>query len=84
MLNNITKHPAAYVTRQMTGNSEQYITKQVEEAKNNEHCSLEVNGTTKQPCAQDVKDKNTRIEYGDTIRTRSGHMGRKLDRLRYR
>ena len=84
MLNNITKHPAAYVTRQTTGNSEQSITKQVEEAKNNEHYSMESNSTTKQPCAQDVKDKSTRIEYGDTIRTRSGHISKNPNRLEYR
>ena len=84
MLNNITKHPAAYVTRQTTGDSEQSNTKQKEEAKDNEHYSMEANNTTKQPCTQDVKDNSTRIEYGDTIRTRSGHINRKLDRLEFR
>ena len=84
MLNNVTKHPAAYVTRQTTGDSEQSNTKQKEEAKDNEHYSMEVNNTTKQPCTQDVKDNNTKVEYGDIIRTRSGHISRKPDRLEYR
>ena len=84
MLNNITKHPAAYVTRQTTSNSEQSNTKQKEEAKDNEHYSREVNNPTKQPCTQDVKDNSTKVEYGDTRRTRSGHISRKPDRLEYR
>ena len=46
--------------------------------------TLEVNNTTKQPCTKDVKDNNTKVEYGDTARTRSGHISRKLDRLEYR
>ena len=33
MLDNITKHPEAYVTRQTTGDSEQSNTEQKEEAK---------------------------------------------------
>ena len=70
MLNNITRHPAAYVTRQTTSDSEQSNTKQKEEAKDNEHCSVEVNNTTKQPCTQAIKDNRTRVEYGNTIRTR--------------
>ena len=41
LLNNINKHPAAYVTRQTTSDSEQSNTKQKEEAKDNEHCSVE-------------------------------------------
>ena len=36
ILNNITKNPAAYVTRQTTNDSEQSNTKQKEEAKDNE------------------------------------------------
>ena len=84
MLNNITKHPAAYVTRQTTGESEQSNAKQKEEAKDNERYSMEVNKTTKQLCTQDVKENSTRGEYGDTIRTRSCHISRKLDRLEYR
>ena len=83
MLNNITKHPAAYVTRQ-TSDSEQSNTKQKEEAKDNEQCSVEANNTTKQPCTQAVKDDRTIVEYGDPIRTRSGHISRKPDRLEYR
>ena len=79
MLNNITKHPAAYVIRQTTSDSEQSNTKQKEEAKDNEHCSVDANNTTKQLCTQAVKDDRTIVEYGDTIRTRSGHISRKLD-----
>ena len=84
MLNNIKKHPAAYVTRQTTGDSDQSNAKQKKEAKDTEHHSMEVNNTTKQLCTQDVKDNSTRVEYGDTIRTRSGHISRKPDRLEYR
>ena len=84
MLNNITKHPAAYVTKQTTGDSEQSNTKQKEEEKDNEHYSMEVNNTPKQLCTQDAKDNSTRVVYGDTIRTRSGHISRKPDRLEYR
>ena len=84
MLNNITKHPAAYVTRHTTGDSEQSNTRQKEEAKDNECYSMEANNTTKQLCTQDVKDNSPRVEYGGTIRTRSGHISRKLDRLEYR
>ena len=83
MLNNITKHPVAYVTRQTTGDSKQSNTNQKEEAKDNEHYSMEANNTTKQLCTQDVKDNNTRVEYGDTVRTRSGCISRKPDRLEY-
>ena len=64
MLNNIAKHPAAYVTRQITSDSEQSNTKQKEEAKDNEHCSVEANNTTKQPCTQAVKDNRTIVGYG--------------------
>ena len=70
ILNNITKNPAAYVTRQTTNDSEQSNTKQKEEAKDNEHCSKEASNNTKQPCTQAVKDNRTIIKYGDTIRTR--------------
>ena len=84
MLNNINKHPAVYVTRQTTSDSEQSNTKQKEEAKDNEQCSVETNDTTKQPCTQAVIDDRTIIEHGDTIRTRSGCISRKLDRLEYR
>ena len=79
MLNNITKHPAADVTRQTTGDSEQSNIKQKEEAMDNEYYGMEANNTTKQLCTQDVEDNSTRVEYGDTIRTRSGHISRKPD-----
>ena len=72
MLNNITKHPAAYVTRQTTNDSAQSNTKQKEDAKD------------KQPFTQTVKDNRTIVEQGGTIRTRSGHISKKPDRLEYR
>ena len=84
ILNNITKIPAAYLTRQTTNVSEQSNTKQKEEAKDNEHCSMEARNITKQLCTQAIKDNGTIIKYGDTIRTRSGHISKKLDRLEYR
>ena len=84
ILNNITKNPAAYVTRQTTNDSDQSNTKQKEEAKDNEHCSMEASNTTKQPYTQAVKDNRTIIKYGNTIRTRSGHVSKKPDRLEYR
>ena len=84
ILNNITKNPAAYVTRQTTNDSEQSNTKQEEEAKDNEHCSMKESNITKQPCTQAVKDNRTIIKHGDTIRTRSGCISKKLDRLEYR
>ena len=56
ILNNITKNPAAYVTRQTTHDSEQSNTKQKEEAKDNEHCSMEAKNITRQMCTQAVKD----------------------------
>ena len=83
ILNNITKNPAAYVTRQKTNDSEQSNAKQ-KKAKDNEHCSMKASSTPKQPCTRAVKDNRTIIKYGDTIRTRSGHLCKKLDRLEYR
>ena len=84
ILSNITKNPAAYATRQMTNDSEQSNTKQKEGAKDNEHCSMEASNITKQPCTQAAKDNRTMIKYGDTIRTKSGHITKKLDRLECR
>ena len=84
ILSNITKNPGAYATKQTTSDKNQSNTKQKEEAKDNEHCSLEASNTTKQPFTQAVKDNGTIVEYGDTIRTRSGCISKKLDRLEYR
>ena len=84
ILNDITQNPAAYVTRQTTNDSEQSNTIQKEKAKDNEHCSMEASSITKQPCTQAVNDNRTIIKYGDTIRTRSGCIREKLDRLEYR
>ena len=57
ILNNITKNPSAYVTRQTTNDSEQSNTKQKEETKDNEHCSMEASNITKQLCTQAAQDK---------------------------
>ena len=70
ILNNNTKNPAAYVTRQTTYDSGQSNTKQKEETKDNEHCSMEAKNITRQTCTQAVKDNRTIIKDGDTIRTR--------------
>ena len=51
ILNNITKNPAAYATRQTMNASEQSNTKQKEEAKDNEHCNTEAKNVTRQ-CVQ--------------------------------
>ena len=48
------------------------------------HCSMKASNITKQPCTQAVKDNRTIIKYGDTIRTRSGGISKKPDRLEYR
>ena len=77
ILNSITKNPAA-------NDNEQSNTKQKEEAKANEHCSMKASSTTKQLCTQAVTDNRTIIKYEDTIRTRSECLSKKLDRLEYR
>ena len=81
ILSNIKKNLSAYVTWLTTNVSEQSNTKQQEGANDNEHCSMEASNITKQPCTQAAKDKRTMIKYGDTIRTRSGHISKKPDRL---
>ena len=50
ILNNITKNPAAYVTRKTTNDSGQSNTKQKEKAQDNEHCSMEAKNITRQTC----------------------------------
>ena len=85
ILNNITKHPAAYTTRQTPNACEQYDTKQKEEAKDSKHYSAEARNSIRQINTQAVKDNKTITKDGDTIRTRSGHISKKkLDRLAYR
>ena len=84
ILSNITKHPAAYPTSQTPDACEQYNTKQKEEAKDSKHYSAEPRNSIRQTDAQAVKDNKTIIKDGDTIRTRSGHIGKKPDRLAYR
>ena len=84
ILNNITKHPAAYATRQTPNACEQSNTKQKEEAKDNEHYSAKARNSIRQTNTQAVKDNKTIIKDGDTKRTRSGHISKKPDRLAYR
>ena len=84
ILSNITQNLGAYTTKQTTSDKNQSNTKQKEEAKDGEFHSVEASNTTKQPFTQAVKDNGTVIEYGDTIRTRSGCISKKLDRLEYR
>ena len=80
ILSNITQNLGAYNTKQTISNKNQSNTKQKEEEKDSEHhseChSMEANYTTKQPFTQAIKDNRTIIEYGDTIRTRSGHINK--------
>ena len=45
---------------------------------------MEASNTRKQPVNQATKDNRTITEYGDNIRTRSGHISKKPDRLEYR
>ena len=84
ILNNITKHPPAYATIQTPDACEQYNTKQKEEAKDSEHYSAEARNSTRQTNTQAVKNNKTIIKDGDIIRTRSGHISKKPDRLAYR
>ena len=84
ILSKITKNLGAYTTKQTTSDKNQYNTKQKGEAKDSKHHSMEASNTTKQLFTQAVKDNRTIMEYGDTIRTRSGGISRKPDRLEYR
>ena len=70
ILNNITKHPAAYATRQTLNACEQSNTKQKEEAKDSEHYSAKARYSIRQTNTQAVKANKTIIKDGDTIRTR--------------
>ena len=83
ILNNITKNPESYTTKQTTSNKNQSDTKQ-EEEKDSGQYSIEASNITKQPVTQAIKDNRTIIEYGDSIRTRSGCISKKPDRLEYR
>ena len=77
ILNNITKHPAAYATRQTPDACEQYNTKQKEEAKESKHYSVEPRNSIRKTDTQAVKDNKTIIKDGDTIRTKSGCISKK-------
>ena len=83
ILNNTTKHPATYATRQTPDTCEQYNTKQKEEPKDSEHDIMEPRNSIRQTDTQAVKDNKTIIKDGDTIRTRSGCISKKPDRLAY-
>ena len=84
ILNNITKNPESYTTKQTTSNKNKSDTKQKEEEKDSGQYSMEESNATKQPVTQAIKDNRTIIEYGDTVRTRSGRISKKLERLEYR
>ena len=84
ILNNITKNPESYTTKQTKSNKNQSDTKQKEEEEDSEQYSMEASNVTKQPATQAIKENRTIRKYGDTIRTRSGCISKKLDRLEYR
>ena len=75
------KKSSSLCCRQTTNDNEQCNRKQEEEAKDNEHCSMEASNITKQLCTQVAKDNRTIIKYGDTIRTRSGHISKKTGQI---
>ena len=84
ILNNITKNPGSYNTKQTTNNNNKSDSKQKEEEKGQWTYGMEASNTTKQPVIRATKDNRTVTEYGDNIRTRSGHISKKPDRLEYR
>ena len=81
ILNDITKNSVAYVTRQTTNHSEQSNTKQKEEEEGNEHHSMDAKNITRQTHTKAVEDNRTIIKDGDTVRTGSGCISKKLDRI---
>ena len=42
---------------------------------------MKASNITKQLCTQTVKDNRTIIKYGDSIRTRSGHISKKTGKI---
>ena len=87
MLNNITKNPAISATIQ-TQNLDnipgQYDKKQKEEAKDKEQHSSKATNSSRQTCTDVIRDNKTIIHDGDIIKTRSGCISKKLDRLAYK
>ena len=71
ILNKITKNPGSYTTKKTTSNKNKSDTKQ-KDKKDSGQYSMEASNTIKQPVTQAIKDSRIIIEYGDTIRTRSG------------
>ena len=84
ILNNITKKPVAYATIQTTNIPEQVDEKQKEEEKDKEQYSSKTRNSSRQACTDVTTDNRTIIHDGDTIRTRSGCVSKKLDRLVYK
>ena len=84
ILSNITNNPGAYTTKQTPSDKNQSNTKQKQEAKDSKQHSIEASNTTKQLFTQAAKDNRTILEYGDNIRTRSGCISKKPDRLECR
>ena len=84
ILNNITKNPVAYATIQTTKILRQLDKKQKEEAKDKEQHSSKARNSSRQICTYVIRDNRTIRHDGDTIRTRSGSVSKKLDRLVYK
>ena len=83
ILNNNTKNSAAYATIQtmnILGHSDK---KQKEETKDKEQHSSKARNSSRQTCTDVIRDDRTIIHDGDTIRTRSGCVSKKTDRLAY-
>ena len=83
ILNTITKNPVAYATIQTTNIPEQFEEKQKEEAKDKEQHSSKASNSSRQACTDAIRDNRTIMHDGDTIRTRSGCVGKKPHRLMY-
>ena len=84
ILNNITKNPAAYITIQIPNIWGQSDNKLKEEAKDKEQHSSKATNSDRQTCTDVIRDNKTIIHDGDTIKTMSGCISKKLDRLAYK
>ena len=73
----------AYASIQTTNIPEQFDEKQQEEAKDKVQHSSKARNSSRQVCTDIIRDNRMIIHDGDTIRIRSGHVSKKLDRLVY-
>ena len=64
ILNNITKNPGSYTTKQTTSNKNKLDTKQKEEEKDSGQYIMEAGNANKQSVTHVIKDNRTIIEYG--------------------